>query len=441
MVDNNSKDEGLDRSVESYAEDLDTASETNPFDDADFKDFDEKAPTKNSLGELWANNPFLKIGVILGGVILLVGAFVMFGGKEKPPVSEVNKGVEQTEAPGGNVNEAYRNAIEEVNQQRLETAEQTGQSAIPIPVAGPTIPETYPPNPPNADDGDPLAQWRAAAQAPTPDPEPPAAPAPEVAPTPQQPQQPQQPVENPYTTLMQQQMGNILNAQAIQPPKIMQVTDAGAFFEARNTAVAEAAATTTDPTKPQEILIAAGTMNYATMLLEANSDIPGPVMAKLQSGPLAGSKILGSFTNTDEYLSITFNTLVENGVSKPINAIALNPNTTLSGVATDRDSRYMKRVILPAAAEFLTGFAEAVTDYGKTDVTVNGETVTTETKDLNTKEQLYKGLGEGIKVIGEDAQQKGQSIKPMVKVAVGTPVGILFLEPLIKDDDTSAATR
>ena len=67
-------------------------------------------------------------------------------------------------------------------------------------------------------------------------------------------------------------------------------------------AIAQRGAANAEETIFEDILIPAGTIEYAQLVLEANTDAPGPVLADIMSGPLAGSKLLGSFTSTDDYL-------------------------------------------------------------------------------------------------------------------------------------------
>src|SRR5690606_12018046 len=52
----------------------------------------------------------------------------------------------------------------------------------------------------------------------------------------------------------------------------------------------------------ENIIIPAGTIEYAQLVTEANTDAPGPVMAQIASGPLAGARLIGSFQSTDNYL-------------------------------------------------------------------------------------------------------------------------------------------
>ena len=55
--------------------------------------------------------------------------------------------------------------------------------------------------------------------------------------------------------------------------------------------------------------------------------------------------------------------------------LLLDPDTSLAATRTDVNHRYFRRIVLPAASAFIEGFAEAISESGRTTVTVSGETV------------------------------------------------------------------
>ncbi|HEY8964361.1 MAG TPA: TrbI/VirB10 family protein [Alphaproteobacteria bacterium] len=412
-------------------------------DGESFNEFDQpSAQGGNSLGELWRNNPLIKIAVVSIGAVLLIAGYLMFGGGGgDAPKSTVGTPLQQSEAPGAATTPAYTQAINDVNQQRLNAAMQSGGSSIPIPTAGNDVADTQPvEEEPPVTLQDPLADWRAAVQQPV-----------EQGPTLQQPQQGSE-MPHPYPNQQQQmaplgpdpeavnalaqamntQMAAILDKHKIDGAKIMTVTSADYF---KQQAEANGGTETVVPEEEEieEILVPAGTIAYAQTLTEANSDVPGPVLARIASGPLTGSRVLGDFQTTEEKLVLKFNKVVIKGVTYPIQAVALDPKTTLPGVATDVDHRYWKRFILPAAASFIEGMGEAIAQREQT-VVVTGDTAVSSQPDLNTKEELAAGFAEGTANIADELDDEGDSVQPLVRVHAGTPVGILFLEPVIKND-------
>jgi intracellular multiplication protein IcmE len=154
----------------------------------------------------------------------------------------------------------------------------------------------------------------------------------------------------------------------------------------------------------------------------------------IASGTFSGGKLLGSFTAREEYLVIKFTTLVtKKGTSVPINAFAVDPQTSLTGVATDVDHRYFQRIVLPAAAKFVEGLGDAYAQTTTSTSQSSTSTVTT-TEDLDTKQQFGKGVSEAAKQVGDVLSEDGKSVKPLVIVAAGTPIGVLFMAPVTDQD-------
>jgi intracellular multiplication protein IcmE len=430
--------------------------------DTDFGEFDQKPNGSSTLADLWKNNPIVKIGLIAAAFIVIVGGIMMFGGSStEPPASNVAAGRDLKQTPGTeDVSPAMREALEENNQQRLEEAVKQGTSVLPTPIDAPRARLPVPTE--EVATEDPLLRWRqlqeerlrtqqqqeiaqAAAQP--------------VAPDPAAEQQ----LAN-LTTAMTTQMNQILGGKTPKNLSYMEVTNMDQFYQqmAMMQQQEAAAAMTPDlaalamnaslqqggggpiidprtgqPMAPK-ILIPAGSVEYGQLLLEANSDVPGPVLAMMASGPFSGSRILGSFSRQQDYLVIQFNTLIsKDGVSIPVQAFAVDPKTTLTGVATEVDQRYWKRVILPAAAEFIQGLGEAVSESGTT-VTVNNGTVTESKDEVDVEEQLYKGLERGADRLGQVLDQEAAQTQVLVRVKAGAAVGILFMAP-VTDQDREAS--
>lgn len=401
-------------------------------DDAGFDDF----AGQDALKDLWRNNPFVKIGAIFGVLAIIVGALTLFGDKgvDTGPVSMVNSGSDVSQTPGDDVvSDTYRRAVEEENMARVEEAIRKNSSAIPVPL-----------DPPKGDlsladesegDLDPLERWRrlqeerrnqvvipsynsksnkAASEA-------------------------QSAAISTNAEKMMEHMVSVLEAKELSEEiPSFDVTGIewleGLESEAavaREEAAAEAAA---NAAVEKDILITPGSILYAQLLLEANTDAPGPVMAQLVTGPYAGSRILGQFSATDNYLTLSFSTLVIDGIGYDINAIALDPETSLPGLVSDIDHRYVKRVVLPAAAAFITGLAEAISESGQTNITVTSTTTTSETdSDQDSDQEVASGISEAGEKIGEILDDEAGATEIMIKVDAGTAIGVLFVEPVIAD--------
>ncbi len=420
--------------------DLDNDLEVENFEDAGFDDFNKKG----SLGDLWRNNPMVKIGVILAGVALVVGAIILFGGSaEKLPQSQLASPSEVKEAPGSSeISATMEQSIQDKNMQIVEDATRTGGSAVPIP----TQPSkgTVPVPADEAAGEDPLERWRrmqeerirqqemlAQVKPQTPDAAPPV--------------DTKTPAVNAMAQSMSSQMQAILQNQ--RPPKvgIKQITDVGFLEELdkkKNAqfqqAQAMSAANTNSEAQVENIIVPAGTIEYGQFLIEANTDAPGPVIAQIISGPLRGGRVLGAFTSTDKYLTVTFSTVVIDGIDYPIEAIAIDPDTTLPGVITDIDNHYFKRIVLPMASEFISGLASAISESGTTSVFISDSSVTQSTSDKSSDQEVATGVNAAGEKISEFIDEEADRTKPTLRVATGTPIGILFLRAVT---DTNLSAR
>lgn len=397
----------------------------------DFDGFDQ--PEKGTLGDLWRNNPVVRIGVIALAVIFIFGTIIIFsGGEDDPQKSVVSGGSSVTSTPGGeNASEAYIDAVEDKNEQRFEEAVRTGGSSLPTPIDPPVGRVNLPLD--GAEEEDPLQRWRRLQEerlerelqvqetiAPEPIPE-----------------------DTSNAELVQrladgfvQQMQSILERQGIQPMNYRGLTGE-AYLDSLEAEEEERLAEldqTADPSDPEtDIVIGAGEIHYAQIITEANTDSPGPVLAQLMSGPLKGSRILGQFTPQRETLTLNFSTVVVNKESISINAIALDPDTTLPGLATEVDHRYWKRVALPAAAAFIEGLTTAIADSGRTTVTIQGETVAEESQAASDDQEVATGIAEAGEEIREILDDVVDDTEVLIKIDRGTPMGILFLDPVTQE--------
>ncbi len=403
------------------------------FDDSGFDDYNNKG----SLADLWRNNAMVKIGTILAVVALIVGGIILFGGSSNDlPQSMTSSAKDVSEAPGtSEISSTMEESIRDKNAETAEDAARTGESAMPIPTQPSKGAVPLPIEP--AADEDPLERWRqmqeervreqqALNQA-----------------TPQQPMEPPVDPNAPAVSALSQamvgQMQYVLQEQ--KPPKISKkditpVSYLRDLERERQAAAAQATAqaygaNAAQQTTVENILIPAGTIEYAQLVLEANTDAPGPVMAEIMSGPLTGSKILGSFTSTDEYLVLNFNSVVIDGVDYQTEAVAIDPDTTLPGVITEIDRRYFKRVILPMAADFVEGLTEAISESGTTSVYISDSSVTESSEDKDSEQEVASGISEAGETLSEIMKEEADKTKPMLRVASGTPVGILFVAPVI----------
>ena len=441
-------------------------SDQDQFDDefeggADEFDVDADFQSGQGIKELWKKNPLFKFGVIIVGIVVIIVSVNIFGSNDvKIENSAIRTGTGATVRGevGEEVTEVYREALETRNQQDYEEAVDEQTSFVPVPV-DPIQTSLAPVAKELADNEDPMAQWkdlqekrmrrqeeenkrrrlmeiqnqRAMAAMPrTEDPN----------------KEARAKALSNLSQKMMEQMAVVAQRHEYRALEKIVVMKEDAYFEqmrkkqeaaySNSLNMASMNGMTGDATMAladEKPLIAPGDILYAQMLIEANSDVPSVVMAQILTGHFEGSKILGSFSRKDERLVINFNQIVKDGKSYPMSAVAVDPATSLPGLATEVDQRYFKRIVLPAAAKFIEGMTEAISESGTTNIVsgTTGETVATETEDLDLREEAMKGVSEASEIVTELLLKEGDKTKILVRVEAGTPIGILFTEAVYEN--------
>ncbi len=179
-------------------------------------------------------------------------------------------------------------------------------------------------------------------------------------------------------------------------------------------------------------VIKAGTVLFATIGTSINSDENTPIMAKIVTGELNGSTLLGTFNRQHKRLLITFNLLSspEYPKSIPVNAVAIDPDTARTALSGQVNSHYLLRYGTLFAASFLQGVSDAIINQDVVEhclVANFGCTVTQ--SPLDSQQQVKVGLG---KVGQQYAQHMGSNFNraPTIRVAAGTGIGVLIMSDL-----------
>ena len=366
-----------------------------------------KPTMANNIAAAWQGSPLFKMFVLVVIVgALAAAAIAIFSGNEKDinPTS-VRSAPNLVEAPGAKAPPAYVDAVNDASAKRSEEALQQGKSAIPTPVSGD---ETKAGLGDNADESqyDPLAEFRPS----TPQ---------EAAPSTEQDNTPVEAVDSELLSKMQSQMTSLFDAWRPAGIKTIQIQDPGAIRQA---------STQPNQIAPNaKVIVASGSIFYGEMLMEANSDAPGPIVAQILSGPFAGGRAIGTFEVTREYLVIRFTKISYKKKDYAADILAVDPNTTLGAMVTEKDNRYFTRVILPAAAAFLEGFGGAISSPTNSIVSNDGQTVVLQQSKQGIEDGLYRGLAEGANTVGGFFRDEAAATKPLIRVAVGTPMGLFFV--------------
>ncbi len=396
-----------------------------------------------NVREAWQKSPFFKFMVLLVGVFAVGVAAASFlgGGKDTQDLTHLAKPPGFKEAPGGEASPYVKQQTELANKNRADQAIANGGSALPTPIG--QSPDTEAPakdtqlnelraemesmrkqqqqglqQQPLQQSQQQLQQQQALQQ-----------------------QRQQEQMDNTLAEAMQRQMQQLLDgwsSKSIKNVSFQKADEGKVAADSQGTAqqqssAAQAALTAQNTNYVEgKILVPAGTVSYAQLLTEANSDVPGPIMAQIVSGPLSGFRAIGSFqvtTNYEKYLILKFALADKKGKEYKIDAIALDPNTTLGGMATEVDERYMVRLVLPAAAGFLEGMGEAMGQNAQT-VTQNGNATFIATARNGYRQGIYRGAEESSRTASQFFQNQANQTKPLVRVAAGTPMGLFFVAPV-----------
>lgn len=384
-----------------------------------------KKPGGSSLGQMW-KNPIFKLVVVLG-----VGGAAAFAAMQflsKPPEKEQSV-LPVAQAPSNvtdntDVTPEYMRAVNQLDQQRVEEARATGVSSLPTPLQNPVAAPTVDTEIMAQGASDPLRNFENiinnggrsnsagglngnAAPQPV---------APPVSP---------EEVQN-LSRAMRTQVDQLIGQ---WQPEQMKVTMGTALRET-NASAQGSGSSRADGADQGRLIVSAGSVYYGQMLMEANSDIPGPIMAQVLTGPFAGGRAIGSFETYRDHLAIHFKTIAIRNREFPVDILALDPNTTLGGVVTEVDPRYFTRVLMPAAAAFIRAYGETISEPAST-TTVSGSgssSVTTNDQQQNdSRDALYKGLSSAAERVGSFVDEEASATKRLVRVAVGTPVGLFFV--------------
>lgn len=175
----------------------------------------------------------------------------------------------------------------------------------------------------------------------------------------------------------------------------------------------------------------AGTVYHAVLETGINSDEPSPVLAKIVSGDLKGSRLIGNMVTSGKKVVVEFNTLSmpSMGNSIKIKAVAVDPANARTGLASDVDNHYFLKYGVLLASTFLGGYADAVAQQNTTTQATNGVVVTTRSNFSNSQ-LATQGLGSVGKELANETRQQVQGLKPTITVNSGIAIGVLLMDDL-----------
>ncbi|WP_310622287.1 DotG/IcmE/VirB10 family protein [Flexibacterium corallicola] len=324
----------------------------------------------------------------------------------------------------------YRKQVEKADQKRIEDALATGGTALPTIIAGDTheavlpldIEEEVPPL--VLEEPEEETEVKNAAQ-------------PDFIfePDPQQHfASPVQKVSNPEDIGRIEEYLRTLTTNA--PVASVETVYSGTYYQDLEQASAEDTEPSSprkDEDEPQVSMPLAGTVLYGQLISRANSDTPGPVLATILQGPLAGSRLIGSFTLRQNTLVIDFQTVAvkqyqgrEINKTFPVNAVAVDTKYIGTGLATKVNRHLAQKIGFTFLSGLAQGIGSAISQNGSTTTVRSDGSVTTSTSDLNTTESLLSASGQAVSQTGQLLMSEYGSRPTTVIVEAGTQLGVLF---------------
>ncbi|WP_024882012.1 DotG/IcmE/VirB10 family protein [Methylosinus sp. LW3] len=208
----------------------------------------------------------------------------------------------------------------------------------------------------------------------------------------------------------------------------------------------------TSPTQPQQrspaetVLVPAGRGVYAHTVLSVNSDTGGPIVLQADTGPLAGDRMIGTFSKNQavgalfgdtERLIVRINSVEHHGQTINVQGLVIAPDSMETAVATSVDQHYIERFALPTAAAFVAGLGQAIALSNSTiGYTPYGGMIQSYGK-LDFRQQAGIAGGAAAAQIGQTLQQqtpKGAT----VFLAANAGVGVIFLSNVAAAPETAS---
>lgn len=184
-------------------------------------------------------------------------------------------------------------------------------------------------------------------------------------------------------------------------------------------------------TRQGRVLMPAGRGLYAHTVLAVSSETGGPIVLQADSGPIAGARLIGSFSKAGQSnrLVVRITRVQYQGETLQADGIVVAPDSMETAVATSVDQRMLERFVLPAAAAFIAGLGQAVATTSNTYGQIGALGGTSFITRLNPEQQLAVGAGVAAQQVGRALEQAAPR-GPTIHLAANAPVGIMFLEDL-----------
>lgn len=204
---------------------------------------------------------------------------------------------------------------------------------------------------------------------------------------------------------------------------------------AASAGTASAQVPTTANRKADEIrFVRAGTTVPGKLITPLDSDAPGPVLAEITSGPLAGARLIGTMSVAKNSILVNFTTISKPGWPSTYSVGAVGMSVDRStALATDVNNHYFQKYSGLLAGSFIEGYGDAMTQQGSVTYLDPATGSVVSSRDELSSSQISKSAqGEVLSTLGRDWQRQTQNVVPTIKVkgkdGEDYPLQILFLK-------------
>lgn len=405
------------------------------------------APAKPRWDPKGKRNMMIIGGVVATAAVLLVLLFAGGSNHEEKKASTIVQAPPEQPVAAGMLSQADRDALKAQENARIATALSGGQSAVGAQVGAGASPVHAPPNQqtssaPLTQQGevrlDQRGQQPVNSQA--------------------SPQQPPAAPDQEKMRGLESQMQRMMSAWGMGSDN---GTPRGASTYVRevakaansvggNQAIQQAGNTSATQRPANDVMIVkAYEQPYAAeMISAADSDTPGKLRARINSGPLAGAVVVGTAKRVgDQGFQADFNTASINGHTIKISAYAVDAEESGDLVRGNYDGRYMQRYVFPVLAEGVKAYAGAraqvgttviaipITGADGTGVVTGGTQVPVPTAEQARNAMYSSGASQVSRALATGPQEGHLTL------ASRTQIGIVFEESIYQSDISGTARQ
>ncbi len=170
-----------------------------------------------------------------------------------------------------------------------------------------------------------------------------------------------------------------------------------------------------------------GDMARARMLVGLHSDLPGPAIAEIIEGPLAGARVSGTFAvnHSAGGLALTFNSVsLPDGSQLPVSAIGLSPWTGGSVTRSRLDPRLLERYGGLVLSGAVAGASQAI-GRQQSRTTVAGGAVVVDVDSATERQIIGSSVGRAAGAIEADLAGRIPD-GALITLDAGAPIVVLF---------------